>query len=271
MTRKQEILLQMMKWLHGYLEKENIRYFALGGTALGAVRHQGFIPWDDDMDIGVPRADYERLKEISKTMPQDSPYRLEFPLENEDYDYTFAKLYDVNTTLVENTKREAKRGVYIDIFPLDGAGNRLEGSRKILKKINIQRKIFIAKYNCLSKKRKFYKTFVIFCVRAAPAFISGKRAIMQRIEKLCKKNEYEESVFVGNLFGAWGEREIMPRETLGVPKLAQFEDMQIYIPENHDEYLTYLYGDYMTPPPPEKQKSHHDYIYENLNESYLAE
>ena len=92
---------------------------------------------------------------------------------------------------------------------------------------------------------------------------------MKRINYVCTKNDYEKSAYVGNLLGAWGIKEIMKREWLGEPKRANFESMEIYIPQNHDKYLTKLYGDYMQLPPIEKRNSHHNYIYENLNESYL--
>ena len=79
MTEMQTRLLVIMKWFHELCEKENLKYYAIGGTALGAVRHNGFIPWDDDLDVGMPRKDYERLKEISCKINYKSDFILEFP------------------------------------------------------------------------------------------------------------------------------------------------------------------------------------------------
>ena len=271
MNDKQLVLVNMMKWFHEFCEMQGIKYYAIGGTALGAVRHKGFIPWDDDIDIGVPRQDYERLIHLSKNIIFQNSYRLEFPLQNEDYDYTFGKLYDVNTTLVENFKNGTKRGVYIDIFPLDGLGNGHSKAIKIFNKVNNIKKIFILRYCSSKKRRPFYKQLIIFFVRCLPSFVYRKKHLINRINKLCKINNYQDSLYVGNCLGMWGQKEIMQREWFGVPQLMRFEDIQIYIPENYDKYLTGLYGDYMKLPPEEKRKSHHDYIYENLNKSYLEE
>ena len=124
----QKKLLEMMKWFHSYCEKNEIKYYMIGGTMLGAVRHQGFIPWDDDVDIGVPRNDYNKLLTISKGLkPENSRYIIEsYQDMNDDYEYPFAKVYDTSTTLIENKRKQTKRGIYIDVFPLDG----IEGSTK---------------------------------------------------------------------------------------------------------------------------------------------
>ena len=121
----------------------------------------------------------------------------------------------------------------------------------------------------ISNKRGLLKNIVIFCFKLIPPFIYSRKTLIKRVDELAKSKSYEQSMYLGNLMGAWHEKEIMQREWFGRPKLVQFEDMQIYIPENHDEYLKHLYGNYMQLPPIEKQKSHHDYIYINLNESYL--
>ncbi len=269
MNQKQEKLLKMMKWFHDLCQNENIRYYAIAGTALGAVRHKGFIPWDDDIDVGVPRKDYERLIQLSTKLQKDSGYAIEFPLQNKDYCYAYGKIYDVNTTHIENNKTKTKRGIYLDIFPLDGIGQTLAKSKKyyirVLRKINL----FRAKYGVSHKKRKFHKNLAIFCVRIIPSFILSKSKLISKINKLCSKNDFENSAYVGNFMGVWKDREIMKNEWFGVPTPMQFEDMQINVPEFYGEYLTKMYGDYMTPPPKEKQITHHDYIYENLNEPYI--
>ena len=115
-------LLEMMKEFHRVCVENGIRYYLVGGTALGARRHGGFIPWDDDMEVCVPREDYERLKRIAG---------LVFPEYLELMDYSaqpnrpmhFLKLIDARTTLIERSFRNCVEGVYIDIFPLDGALN----------------------------------------------------------------------------------------------------------------------------------------------------
>ncbi len=148
-------------------------------------------------------------------------------------------------------------------------GDNKKERSKIFNKINRKLNIFRAKYRVAYKKRKFYKNVGIFCIRLIPSIILQKKALVNKIDEMCKIYDFDNSIYAGNYLGAWGEREIMKREWFGVPTPMQFEDMQINVPEFYGEYLTKLYGDYMTPPPKEKQITHHDYIYENLNEPYI--
>ena len=110
------MLVEMMGWFHNFCVNHNLRYYAAGGTMLGAIRHKGFIPWDDDIDIVMPRTDYEKLEQLMKNQVCKR-YLLETPnTDAKDFFYTFSKLYDTETTLIENTKYKIKRGIYLDIF-----------------------------------------------------------------------------------------------------------------------------------------------------------
>ena len=97
-------MLEMMSWYLELCEKNNLRYYVVGGTALGAVRHKGFIPWDDDIDVGMPRADYEKFQELVRTVDIGTRYKVEFPSERKDFVYPYGKVYDTTTTLVEHTR-----------------------------------------------------------------------------------------------------------------------------------------------------------------------
>ena len=123
MTEIQTKLLDMLIWFDGFCRTNNLRYYALGGTLLGACRHQGFIPWDDDVDVGMPRKDYEKLAELMGLKIHDG-YVLETEYSADPkYCYFFSKLYDTSTTLLEDVATGLKRGLFLDIFPLDGIGN----------------------------------------------------------------------------------------------------------------------------------------------------
>lgn len=269
MTELQSKLLEMLKWFHEFCIKNNLRYYALGGTLLGAVRHKGFIPWDDDIDVGMPREDYNKLIELMQK--EINEYVLEAPLQNKDYVYGFCKLYDTGTTLIEKNRYKAKRGIYIDIFPLDGAGDTQEAAIEILRKNNGKRNFIWAQICSLDRKRSLIKNLIALVARAIPPFIYSWRKAMKLWIKECESRDFDESAIICNMFGNWGEREIAAREWFGEPKFYKFENLSIFGPADADKYLKAMYGDYMQLPPIEKQQSHHDYIYLDLDKSYLSE
>ena len=253
MTELQEKLLGIFSWYHDFCENNGLTYFALGGTALGAVRHNGFIPWDDDIDVGMPRKDYERFLDISKTIDKNSRYTVEFPSDKKDYVYPFAKVYDKETTLVENTRYKTKRGIYIDVFPIDGVGNTEKEATVYYKKVDRYIAFFHTRVCALRKGRKLYKNAAILISRCIPDFLFKPQNMLKKIDILSKRHSFENCKFVANFVGNWHEKEIMNKEWIGNLKLCNFEQLKMYILENYDAYLTHMYGDYMTPPPPHKQ------------------
>ena len=269
MTELQEHLLVIMKWFHEFCEKENLTYFAIGGTALGAVRHNGFIPWDDDLDVGMPRKDYERLKEISDKINKNSDYVLEFPNKKKDFVYPYCKIYDTKTTLVENTRYKTKRGIYIDVFPIDGVGNTLEESVETFKKVDKKVNLLCTRICALRKDRKLYKNIAIVLSRCIPDFLFGSLKLIKDIDNMCKQKDFYECEYVANFCGNWHEKEIIKQEWVKNPVVCKFEDAEIYIPGDSDAYLTKVYGDYMKLPPEEKRVSHHDFLFLDLDKSYL--
>lgn len=264
MTDIQKRLLEMLKVFHDICVKEDLRYYLIGGTALGAARHKGFIPWDDDIDVGMPRPDYERLKSIYKTLDL-GPYCFEFP-GADDFVYPFGKLYDTRTTLIENTRYKTKRGIYIDVFPLDGIGNTYEESLKNLKNIIKKTNLLSTKVCAWRKGRKLFKNLAIIFMRYLPC--ASMQKLMCEIEELSSEKKYDECEFVANCVGNWYEKEILQRKWLGKPTLYQFEGYEFYCPEKIDECLTAIYGDWRKLPPKEKQISHHDFIELDLNKGY---
>ncbi len=265
LTGLQSKILDILKWFHGFCGEHGLRYYAIGGTLLGAVRHGGFIPWDDDIDVGMPRQDYKKFLALAKD--NGSIYRAE-SLEdgNKDFPYRLCKIYDTTTTVVYNTKHRTKRGVFMDVFPLDGIGETKEKSIKNYK--HIKRRLFLAaaKAYKLDKGRAFHKNAVIFAFKFIP--FDWRKSIF-KTQAICEKRDFDASAYVGNVLGRWHEREIVPREIFGEPRLYDFENTQIYGPQDADGYLTAIYGDYMTPPPEEKRKPGHEYISIDLETPYI--
>ena len=146
-------LLDMLKWFHEFCVANNLTYYLSCGTMLGAARDQGIIPWDNDVDVMMPREDLKKLEVLMAE--QKGRYVLETPASPaKDYCYTWPKLFDTETTVIENTKYKTKRGIFIDVFPLDGIGNDEEDAKAHWKKIRRTYKLFNCNVLGISKKTK---------------------------------------------------------------------------------------------------------------------
>lgn len=269
MTEQQSKLLKVLDWFHNICEKYGLRYYIIAGTMLGAVRHGGFIPWDDDIDVGMPRSDYERLRELSKDIPEKE-YMFEFPgVENHEYSVLFAKLYDTSTTLIEKRRHPIKRGIYIDIFPLDGIGNTIEEAKKNYKPFYRNFVLHLTITTAFLKRRSLKKNLAVFAGRCiSPLFVSRRR-LEKKIDALCKRVDFDSSALVSNLLGGSAMKGIVPYEYFGTPTLTTFEGLSVYGLEKPELYLKSMYGDYMKLPPEEKRVSLHDAEICDLNKSFL--
>ena len=258
-------LVDMMKWFHEFCVKNDLIYYISCGTMLGAVRHSGFIPWDDDIDVSMPRDDYNRLEQIMANNVFDNKYILETPNTKEkDYFYPFSKLYDTETTLIENTRYQIKRGIYIDIFPIDGLGNDMHECKKKYRSINFLNKLLLLRVAGFRKERAFYKNLGIAIFRMI--HIDSKK-LLKRVCRKHSERDIKDFEYCGVLTGSFNE--IVHKSVYGKPTLYNFENIQVYGVEYPDQYLVSLYGDWKQLPPIKKQVSQHDYCYINLNASYI--
>lgn len=256
-----KIELDILKNVAKFCDENNIRYYLAGGTLLGAIRHKGFIPWDDDIDIIIPRPDYERFETLY-TKNINQKYKLISLNTNNEYIYTFAKVYNTDTILFENIIRHSGQfGVYIDIFPMDGLPSDIEESDKHFQRQMFWWKIYGRCVMKLFQKRKnllktivgpFFDILHIICIN-----LIGKQKLLKYIESDSKKYDFATSEFVGVIGGSYGKRERMHCNIFKEDVTIEFENEMFKAPKGYHEYLTNLYGDYMTPPPLEKQKSHH--------------
>lgn len=263
------MLLDMLAWFHDFCGQNGLCYYALGGTMLGAVRHGGFIPWDDDIDVGMPRRDYARLAQLMGEQPHVY-YLLETPdSEHADYVFPFSKLYDTRTTLVENTRYGTRRGIYLDIFPLDGAGDSQSDAMMHFASIKRRRNLLLVMATGVRPGRNFLKNLAVLAMRAIPARWLCPKKLLCSIDSLSCSRSFEDCRWVGNMMGAWMERELMPREILGKPAEYAFEHLTIFGPEDAEGYLTRLYGDWRKLPPREKQTPPHNIVFLDLERSYL--
>lgn len=263
-------LLNMFKWFHSFCQSNSIRYYSLGGTMLGAVRHEGFIPWDDDIDVGIPRKDYERLRFLSSTIKKETHYCFEFPDTHfKNFATPYAKLYDTSTTLIENYRHPYERGVFIDVFPLDGTGNSKKESDNNYKSIRKLYNFFMTRVAVLSEKRSMLKNAAILSSRLIPNMVIPTRTLRIMLDKRASSLDFDDCMMGGNIFGNWGNKEIMNTSIMGQPKEYLFNGILINGVEKYDEYLTNLYGKWKILPPAEKRISHHDFLKLDLKNSYL--
>jgi lipopolysaccharide cholinephosphotransferase len=264
LNQLQKKLLEMFEWLTNFLHENNLRYYMIDGTMLGAARHKGFIPWDDDIDIAMPRDDYEKLLTLLKD--DLDHYVVESPNSSAaDYVYGISKFYDINTTMTEELKHNVTRGVYIDIFPLDGIGNTMSESLKNYKSVDFFNMLLAMKTSKYRKDRKWWKNCATFIGNIIP--VSPKK-LSKKLDRKCAEYNYDNCEYVGSLLSTYRAREIMKKDVYGNPTLYKFEHLDVYGPEKYDEYLTILYKDWRKLPPEDKRKSAHDFIHLDVTKSW---
>ena len=249
LTQLKQLQLNMLRQFVDVCRQLNLRYYLMGGTMLGAVRHGGFIPWDDDIDVGMPRQDYEVFLQKAQSLLPENLFVQTFETDPQ-YPANFAKIRNSDTTFVETSvkKRRMNHGVYMDIFPLDYYPDEKEKSfenKKLLLTLRINRV-----YSDVHPKFTTRLASLAACV-ACP---SVQKALQKR-EKLFRS--VTSGSRIANHCGAWGKKEIVPADWYGEGTTLAFEGIPVTVPAQYDKWLTHVYGDYMQLPPEEKRKSHH--------------
>ena len=250
----QNIELEMLVTVDKICQQLGINYFMVGGTLLGAVRHKGFIPWDDDIDIGMMRSDYEKfLVNAPKLLPQglflqSLHTELKCP-------YNFAKIRNSNTTYIETSIKhfDINHGMFIDVFPFD-----YYPTNKHVKKRNNKILSFISRKVNNSydlEPKPVYTRMGIIANRISEIVFKDVRSALLAREKIYKS--VRKTSLITNYSGAWGEREIVPIEWFSDFVELEFEGHLFKAPKNYDKYLRNVYGDYMKLPPVEKRIGHH--------------
>ena len=247
-------LLEQLRDIVAVCNRHGIKYNLMCGSLLGVVRHKGFIPWDDDIDIGMLRADYERfLTEAPALLPEY--YFLQTARTDPAFPHNFAKIRDSRTTFIETLTHRLPihHGVFIDIFPFDPypesalQARMLEYRRKILKSRIDQ----AFHYDHPITRSPVGKTLLWAAERLYPTVPDAVRA-RERLYTAPRTGDR-----VTNFCGIWGDREIVPREWLTETCELEFEGFRAKCPAAYDRYLTNVYGDYMQLPPVEKRVTHH--------------
>lgn len=249
--------LEILKFIHQLCEKSDLRYYLAYGTLLGAVRHEGFIPWDDDIDIMMPRKDYEKL---SKLMCKNEKYRLISLETDNNYAVPFAKIVDNDTILKQKYKfiEKSELGVYIDIFILDGIPSDSVAARNHTNKINKIIKRWYWSNTGFAETKKFLHNIIRY-IAIVPYKIVGARQYALRLQEELKKYDFDNCEMVAEIGGLDPFIKCSHlRKNFEPSYLAKFENCNFYIPKDYDSILRRTYGDYMKPP--KEHTSGHNFI-----------
>ena len=253
-------LLPVLESIDKVCREHHLRYYLCAGTMLGAVRHRGFIPWDDDVDVCMPRPDYEQLMaHCSEWLPE--PMEIIHPHNRPDYPYPFAKIIDSSTTVLERPDFLFPEGIYIDIFPIDGISSDAKQQHKHIKTYKFWRHLLFLRGRDPFKHGHGPRSWWPLLLHQ----VFSMKWLQNKVNSIMQTYDYDSSEMV--IDHDFNERGIMPKALLGEPRPYEFEQHQFLGVENYDGYLTHLYHDYMTLPPEDK-RAQHCFYYIDLETPY---
>lgn len=270
-------LLQTFKAFDYFCRKHGITYYAGGGTLIGAVRHKGIIPWDDDIDVLMLKEDYDKFIALKQEC-SNSDYRI-LDYHDSGYYLPYAKFVDANTTIWEVKEFPYVIGTFIDVFPLyHSYGNVNEVQLQVyqykkaffnyllgIRAYSIKELLYNIKGKHLHDVLDWFKG-VFYCKRNVNSLIEKFSSIEKKISAL------QEGEYLIHYYTTYSiKQELYKKEWFKDVVELPFEDMKILVPIGYHEYLVQMYGDYMTPPPIEKQVSHHYLRYIDLTQHLSME
>lgn len=247
-ARQLDILIAVDK----FCRENKIKYSLAYGTLIGAIRHKGYIPWDDDIDIMMPRTDYEKFIRIFT-----AEYYRVYSYENcEDYNYTFAKVSDERTILKEFSTMKNTFGVNIDVFPIDNLPDRGQECKRLVSLNVFLRGLLVLKVVKVCRNRSFLKNMILFVSQLILKLVSYK-FLVRKIDQNARRWEQSKTTRMGCVIGIDAAKECFPASTYDEYIDVDFELKSFRSIKDYDTNLSALYGDYMTPPPANQQETHH--------------
>lgn len=249
--------LNLLKIFENLCEKNNLYYTLGAGTLLGAIRHKGFIPWDDDIDVLMPRADYEKMINGDIDCTGLPEYIKIKKWKDGSLSYPFIKLVDIRT-IINSEYLDSKydvRHIWIDIFPLDAIPNTEEEHTVLFNSAKHIRQILQIKQAKIGQGKTWWKRILkpVLKVIYMPFKIEN---LCRKMDEVSKQYNFAQSIYIRQLVWATVQREHINREKYMLPIKVEFEGQYFNAPSNYDEYLSIVYGDYMKLPPEDKRRNH---------------
>ena len=256
--------LEILNYFKNFCDEHGLLFYMCGGCCIGAVRHKGFIPWDDDIDVFMPRKDYEKLCELWPKFADTKNYSC-----NRTNEYIF--IGNVMTTIVDNNTtairpwqegKDGKKGVMIDVLPLDGCAP--DGFKRKMQMLWSMIFTLYCSRMIPVNHGKFMALVCKFLLSIVPSN-KLKNKIWKFAQKQMSKYDIKDSKYITELCSGPGYmKNKYPKEIFEKAVCKEFEGQMLPIPVGYDEYLKIAFGNYMQLPPPNKRIAHHDIIYLDL-------
>ncbi len=256
MTPLQQKELELLRLFVALCQALGLRYYLVCGTALGAVKYGGFIPWDDDVDVAMPREDYERFLAQAPGLLPEGIFLQNFRTDPA-FPQIFSKLRNSNTTYIEKSAAglPINHGIFIDIFPLDGYPDTPGQQRRL----EWNKTLYLKILGTAFAEPAPLKSRIVYRIKRALGLHRQTARAVAAYDAMIRRWPAEDSALWCN-HGNWqGKLEYAPREQYGQGTQAVFEGLTVRIPARYQQYLAQKYGDYTKDPPLEEQRGHHDY------------
>lgn len=247
--------IEMLKVIIEICDKHDIKYMLIGGTLLGAIRHDGFIPWDDDVDLGMTRENYDEFARVAPVEFQNTHYFMQTADTDPNFAFSYMKVLDTNTYIEEkNNVNDAHKGIFIDIFPFDKVPRQPEIRQAVYNRFKINDAAILVRLGYNIIKTPFRKAPN---EKPLELFMSVAK-LKERRENIMRLYDNEPFHHYKNYASqyAYG-KEVLSQSELTELTTHKFESIEVSIPQHYDRILKRMYGDYMQLPPEKERVSKH--------------